>query len=557
MARSKLRFFVVAGFLTLLAVSSLYAAPPTLTALFPAGAQQGQTVEVTALGAFDRWPTRPWVDGPGIEITASKDKGKLSISVAADTPAGMYWIRLSDESGASALRPFFVGTLPEVLEKEPNDDFKKAQVVDTDVVINGKLNQTGDVDCFAQKLRKGQTLVASVEANRRLGSPMDSILQVVSADGFVLDQNNDFHDLDPQIIFVAPADGVYIIRLFAFPATPDSSIRFAGGDAFIYRLTLTTGGFVEYAYPLATDRANPGHVELCGWNIPEAARKVVVGRPDGLNAINLSHSLVANSTTIRAETYPTIVEAEPNDRQHPQPIVLPVSISGRIDPPGNIDVYQFQAKKGQKVQFQVESRALGYPLDGVLRLTDAAGKTLTQVDDPGSRRDPTRDPDLSYTIPEDGTYRIEVRDLHSEGGYRYVYRLRAFSPEPDYDLTLANDRFVLQPGKTLDIPITIDRRNGHNQEIEINAVGLPEALSPKPIKAAGSAKTASLRLTAPNGPLAVPFQIVGKIADQPDSNRTARTPIAGLTAVTPQLWLNVLKPGAEPEKAAPEKKKKR
>src|SRR5262249_36007488 len=151
-----------------------------------------------------------------------------------------------------------------------NEDPKKPQVLDSAaVVVNGRLEKQGDVDGFALRLAKGQTLVASVLANRGLGSPMDAVLQVASADGFVLDQNNDYHGLDPQLVFTAPADGTYVVRTFAFPAVPDSGIRFAGGETFIYRLTLTTGGFAEYAYPLAVPRADPGQVELVGWNIPE------------------------------------------------------------------------------------------------------------------------------------------------------------------------------------------------------------------------------------------------------------------------------------------------
>ena len=117
------------------------------------------------------------------------------------------------------------------------------------------------MDGFAVNLSRGQTLVASVEAARHLGSPMDAVLQVVSTDGFVLAQNDDDVGRDPRIVFEAPAAGTYIVRLFAFPATPDSSIRFAGGSAFVYRLTLTTGGFLDYAFPLAVGRDGPRIVE--------------------------------------------------------------------------------------------------------------------------------------------------------------------------------------------------------------------------------------------------------------------------------------------------------
>ena len=259
------------------------AKPPTLDSLFPPGGQRGQTVAVTAAGSFSQWPVKAWTDDEGLEVRPLPEKGKLSIAVASDARVGVHWLRLFDDEGATALRPFLVGTLPEVVETEPNDDPTRPQRLETAcVTVNGKLGQSGDVDGFAVPLQKGQTLVAALEANRRLGSPLDGLLQVVSAAGFVLDENDDAPDRDPLLVFKAPADGTYIVRAFAFPSVPDSQIGFAGGDAFVYRLTLTTQGFVDHLYPLAVPRAAPGRVEAVGWNIDESARwlEVVPGGGD-------------------------------------------------------------------------------------------------------------------------------------------------------------------------------------------------------------------------------------------------------------------------------------
>jgi hypothetical protein len=382
-----------------------------------------------------------------------------------------------------------------------------------------------------------------MDANRVLGSPMDAVLQVVSAAGFVLAQNNDDHGLDPQIVFIAPADGTFVVRAFAFPAEPDSSIRFAGGDNYVYRLTLTTGGFADHAFPLAVPRDNPGEVQLVGWNIPDAAKRVPVPRGDAPGTVTIAHPQVANTVAVRLEPHATIAEVEPNDRQHPQEIELPATVSGRIEPRGDVDVFRFTAKKGQKLLFQVEAQALGSPLDAVLRLTDTTGKTLAEVDDPGSRRSSERDPDLAFTVPQDGAFLIELRDLHGSGSFRHVYRLRATVAEPDFALTLAADQFVLTPGKPLDIAVTVVRRNGFGGEVEVTADGLPEGATATPVKSkSGGAVT--LKLSAAAGPAAGPFRVVGK-AD--DVSRTAAFPLAGLNVSTAQPWLTVLK-AAEPKK---------
>ncbi len=539
------RFLRVFAALCVLAVPNCtQAAPPTVTYLLPAGAQRGTTAAVSAGGTFERWPVQAWTDGKGVEVKAAKDKGKLSVTVAADAAPGVYWVRLYDEQGASALRPFVVGTLPEVQEQEPNDDPAKPQVLEAaSVTVNGRLEKAGDVDGYAVKLRKGQTLVASMDANRVLGSPMDGVLQVVSAAGFVLAQNNDDHGLDPQIVFTAPADGTFVVRAFAFPAEPDSTIRFAGGDNYVYRLTLTTGGFADHAFPLAVPHDNPSEVQLVGWNIPDAAKRVPVPRRDGPGTVTVAHAQVANTAAVRLEPHATIAEVEPNDRQHPQEIELPATVSGRIEPRGDVDVFRFLAKKGQKLLFQAEAQALGSPLDAVLRLTNAAGKTLAEVDDPGSRRSSERDPELAFTVPQDGAFLVELRDLHGSGSFRHVYRIRATVAEPDFALTLAADQFVLTPGKLLEVPVTLTLRNGFVGTVEVTAEGLPAGVTATSVKAT-SGGAVKLQLDAGSGPAAGAFRVVGK-ADS--LARTATVPVAGPNAVTAPPWLTVLK-AAEPKK---------
>jgi hypothetical protein len=525
-------------------VSTASAAPPNWTFLLPAGGQRGTTVEATAGGTFDSWPVQAWVDGTGVEVKALQDKGKLAITIGADATPGVYWLRLYNDEGGSVLRSFIVGTLPEVLEQEPNDDPRKPQTLEsTTVVVNGRLEKTGEVDGFAVKLTKGQTLVAALEANHVLGSPMDAILQVLSADGFVLDQNNDYRGLDPQLVFVPPADGTYLIRTFAFPATPDSAIRFAGGADFVYRLTLTTGGFVDHPFPLAVSRSSPGPVELHGWGIPAAARQVAIKPADGMETASLAHPELANTAEVSVVAHAAVVEAEPNDLQQPQPIELPATISGRIERPGDVDVYQLQATKGQVLVFRVDAPSQGALLGPPLRLLDAAGKLLAQT---GEGRRATSDGELTFTVPADGPYRLVVQDLYGDGGPHYVYRLQAVLAEPDFVLRVAADRFVLTPGKPLDIPITIDRRHGFAGEIEITAEMLPAGVTAAPAKSEGTGRTAkmvTLRLSAGEGPLSMPIAILGKA--QPSGQvvaRQAQFVIPNSSKTVAQLWLTVARP---------------
>src|SRR6478736_235971 len=91
-----------------LAVATGFAAPPKVNNLFPAGAQRGQSVAVTAAGDFSTWPVQVWTDRPGVTFAAEKDKGKFKVDVASDAAAGIYWLRMHNADGASAPRPFVI-----------------------------------------------------------------------------------------------------------------------------------------------------------------------------------------------------------------------------------------------------------------------------------------------------------------------------------------------------------------------------------------------------------------------------------------------------------------
>ena len=496
---------ITIAFLILFVPIPLVAAPPTLAQLFPAGGQRGQSITVTASGSLSPWPVQAWCDSDHISLAPAKETGKLNVAIAREALPGIYWVRLFNKDGASELRPFVVSNLSEVVEKEPNDDFKKPHAVGGNVVVNGKLERPGDVDAFAFPARKGQTLVASLEAFANLRSPMDGILQVVSADGFTLAQNHDFRDMDPQIAFPVPKDGTYIVRVFAFPSKADSSIKFAGNDKMIYRLALTTGGYVDYAFPLAIQSGAKGSVELVGWNVPDAAKKVLPFPRDELEALAF-HPLVANPASVRLERHSAIVKQAPATRAKPQAITLPITVSGCLQNVGDIDVYQFSAKKADKLSFRVDSRALHFPLDATLKLTDLQGKTLAEA----SSAKLNVDPALQYTAPADGPYRIELRDLHGGGGPRYVYRLRALRSEPDFELTVPADRFTATPGKPASIAVTINRRDGFAEEVSLSIERLPMGVKAESARLRPEDKTATLRLTADAGGAAGAIRIVGK-----------------------------------------------
>ena len=127
------------------------------------------------------------------------------------------------------------------------------------------------------------------------------------------------------------------------------------------------------------------------------------------------------------QTFET-VELEPNDKvtsaEHlPK---LPVIVNGQIMP-GDVDYFQFNARKGQTLVFQADARSLvPYLADAVpgwfqavMTLYDAEGNEVAYDDD--FRFDP--DPVLIYNVPEDGSYFLSIRDSIFRGREDFVYRI--------------------------------------------------------------------------------------------------------------------------------------
>ena len=109
-------------------------------------------------------------------------------------------------------------------------------------------------------------------------------------------------------------------------------------------------------------------------------------------------------------------------------IALPATINGQILP-GEVDRYQFAARKGQRLTFVVRARALiPYLADAVpgwfqptLAIRDERGRELAYSDDYRFAPDPV----IACEIPADGTYLLEIKDALFRGREDFVYRIAA------------------------------------------------------------------------------------------------------------------------------------
>lgn len=192
---------------------------PFVTSIFPLGGR---------LGAVPEIQTRGW-NLQGAQIAPP----------AAGASAGIQQLVACRGGVCSNHVPFALDTLPEALDKEPNNAVARAQKVTMPVIVNGRIDRSDDWDVFEVSGRKGDTLVAEVTA-RRLDSPLDSMLKLTDARGKLLAFNDDWedagggintHDADSYLSFRLPADGSYFVHL------GDSARH--GGEAYGYRLRIS------------------------------------------------------------------------------------------------------------------------------------------------------------------------------------------------------------------------------------------------------------------------------------------------------------------------------
>ncbi len=499
-----------------------------LDRLFPPVVAAGESATVKAEGKFPNWPPAIVCDRDDVDLAAGEE-GELRVCVDARSPAGVAWIRLHDKTGATQWTPLLIEPVPVVVEKEPNDRITQAIELTSPAVFGGRLEKSGDVDTFRISALEGQTLVVSLIANEVLRSPMDAVLQLVDADGYVLFQTDDDRGLDPQIVFPVPSDGEFVIRVFAFPETPNSTIRYAGDASYVYVLRATTGSWLDHLLPLVesdySTRVPSSIIEPHGWNVPP---NVEVTRQE---ATTLSPVILSAPTSLGWQWQPSVapLDAEflreellPEERSKEQPDgqgkaranQIPFVFSGHISRPGEIDRILFQGSMGKRYLVSVESKRLGFPLDSVLRLVDPKDGSELKRNDDRERRD--YDAAVEYEASEDGEIELQISDLVDGYGPRHAYSVIVQEARPDVMLEVANDRFILKPGDSAEIPISINRLANFELRTKIVAEGLPAGVTCEPVfseSEGDTSKSIKLKLTADEQ--AQPFQGEFRILGQP------------------------------------------
>ena len=536
--------------------ASGHAAAPTLTRLFPAGGQRGTTVKVECTGKF-KWPVKIW--SPGVKVAALKDSGQIQVTIPADLAADRVWIRLYDAEGASPALPFLLSNLAEFREKEPNNRLGKFQPLPgatkggdapdksqkgsrpgSQGVANGILQSVGDVDGFAVYVKAGSTLVADMAANTRLNSPVDSVLQVVSPDGFVVAENHDGVGIDPRLAFTPTKTGIYLVRVFGFPSKPNSSITYSGAATYVYRLTITTGPFITNAARVSV-AVGTKSVPIFGWNIPEGTEVPVRGEAESLREVESVFSKqipaasgigfvqgreFAGRARIRTVPFKTVGVVRPGGGPGVA-LAPPVAATGCLDTHNQITRHVFQLKKGTAYSLSAESSTFELPVVPLMRIMAPDGSRAAQSSDPGTGKETH----LRFSPKVDGPHEVQVFDRYRHYGPGHFYQVTIVPEETDFELSISADMLVVTPKKPLEVDVVVTRRNssgGKLGPITIAVDGLPKGMTSAPVVSkpdGGTSKKVKLSIKTDGTAFSGPIRIVGKCTEPAEFQRSARTPV--------------------------------
>ena len=197
-------------------------------------------------------------------------------------PPGLYEVRAAGPSGISNPRTFVVGTLNEVVDRDPPDKLSAAREVPLESTVNASMRPER-TDFFKFAAKKGQRVLLEAWA-RRIDSRLDPRLVVYDAAGHELARAKERFHRDPFLDFVAPADGSYAVKIYDF--------LYKGGPDYSYRLTLSTAPRLDFIMPPSGVAGAKSKYTLYGRNLPG-------GTPSGERVSRL-RALRWNASTSRS-----------------------------------------------------------------------------------------------------------------------------------------------------------------------------------------------------------------------------------------------------------------
>ncbi|MFN0196687.1 MAG: PPC domain-containing protein [Planctomycetaceae bacterium] len=396
------------------------------------------------------------------------------ITIPADMPAGPVRWQVANANGASAMGQFIVGHANELVEDKLRAEAaaQGRRVIpllpELPVVISGRVKRIEEVDRYRFVAAKTGPVTCELFA-RRLGSPLDGVLEVYNAKG-------------EQLVDIAATDGQDLATTFAVEQGQEYTLHlydvdFRGERAQVYRLAVTAGPRIASASPSGGRRGTTQEITFTGYGLATGAPILEsIAQPVAFPTDAALQQLNYTLTTPHGQTpeFPLILDdvpnlAKPATATEPVVLALPVAVTGTLNAAG-LDRYSVTGKTGEIWSIHATGSRILSPVDPSVAVLGPDGKELARNDDVSGSTDAF----LLYTLPMDGTYQIAVTDMGNPNVERpRTYRLTLATPVAGFDVSVP-EFFNVPSAGMAELVLKVERKGGFVDPISVTVSGLPD-----------------------------------------------------------------------------------
>lgn len=516
-----------------------------ITGVFPLGVRAGKQARVAVrgvnLGSAQEATVHPpkqaegWATVP-LEITSTSVPSLNRVSLA-------------------------VGNEPETLEQEPNNSAMHAEAISVPLTINGHIDgnsETPDQDYFRFHAKKGQHLDIQVAADR-LGSPLDSVIEVLDAKGNPIPRatircqaqtvttlsDRDSRTTGVRLVSTSGLrEGDYLMigdeldRIATIPDQPDADIVTEGirglRTAFlgtspdvhavntpVYRAEILPpnakfppNGLPVFHLTWRNDDGGPGYGadSRLDFAVPEDA-DYILHLKDVRELQGADH---AYRLSIKNAAPDYRLHADPENPNIPQGGSVPVTV-----------IADRQSGYDGPIEVQVQGLPSGVT---ARRAIIPEGQTSTvvvlaaaQSASPGSTPAP---------IQIVGHARAAGRDLIRTANAGEPLQLASVIPPPDVLVSAEPAQVAIQPGKSVTVTLHVQRQNGFKGRVPCVIENLPPGVRVVNVGLNGvlvtesqSSRTFTIRAEDWAKPITQPIYVVGRV----ESNSSTMHPSSPIT----------------------------
>ncbi len=501
----------------------------------------------------------------------------LEVQATSETLSGLHHFRLVGPTGLSnSLSLHLVDQPLRNEEQSPHHRPSQAQKLGLPAIVNGTIEEKGELDYYSFEVEAGETLAFQVLSGFELGVNYWAQTEIRLYEPY---QSWFGTDRARPLVLKGPRLSWEPIRLRSswfdrrdfvtqFVLHPLLEHRFEKAGRYLLSVGTFLGRSRDNGYQLRVDPARnetvsrrviggfgqPAHADPADWLERDSSTLRQFGsfyRPlgdDRLAELRTRSVAASSSGNDASPQMSSIRDHEPNDSaEAAQELTLPGFAEGRIDFPGDVDRFRFRVAAGQALAVEVETPRLAPPhFSPWLKVLDAQGEVVAhniyrEYGGNGIDTNKTIERKTLHSFEEEGDYWLLVRDLTDHAwGDEFQYRVLIRPQVPHVgrmevslgvysvssQLIEMTDRLNLKPGESRRLTLVADLEEGFEGGILVEVDGLPDGMR---VQAATPASWSGLLLQG------IQYRPPGEHIVDPGSHRPKRQAVTLVLQTNPQV----------------------